>query len=363
MFYPQQLPQPRTQFQESSGKELVLNRVKQADIQVFMRLLSPIFETQFLLRMQQIHANQEPDAYVITDFGCGEGLMLDYLLQSMHETIKSYIGLRLKIEIYGCDIKVNLVAEFTKKITDRSKDYLKDVSLREAKQEDINGYSPPKSDLILASHSFYYTQAQWQDVNFDTNLLTRLMHQLKRLGCLSVILQSGQLTYIPNNQGGYLASNEVYEKLMYPLIEESYQPNQLPNTVVNAEEFEKRLNTYINQWEKHHEKSLTIVSDRTIAIIELGEINFTAINGCYPQNTAVTQLLNFYTRGHYEKLNGEAQLKLLDFIRKNCTLPNKNSVMCHVNRIFIITPQEFIPNDSLHYKHENVNKLPPACRL
>lgn len=86
-------------------------------------------------------------------------------------------------------------------------------------------------------------------------------------------------------------------------------------------------------------------------------------DGHYPQSEALKELLNFYTRGLYEKLNGKAQFELLEFIHKNRSTENENPVMCHLNRVFVICPQEtMLKVSSINYSQQ-VNTPVPTSRL
>lgn len=343
-----------TYFQESRGGELVLEKIKQADIKALMKLLDPIIDIQLSLRAQQQKNNQEVDHLIITDLGCGEGIMMDLLLKLLHENVIRYVGLCLNIEIYACDIKEPMLHKYQNTLSKAGKMYLSHVTLKTSLSSIVD-YIPPKSDLILSSHSFYFAKKQWQDVNFDNNLLTRLLHQLKRHGCLCVVLQSTQPTNIPNYQGNFLANHASYEDLLYPIIDKTIKTHQDKDTYTNAEELDKQLDNYIIQWNETHHAPLAICSGKSLALIEFGEISFIPDQyGRYPQNMALMQLLSFYAREMYDNLTGEEQLKLLNFIRNNRTAPNNNSVMCHVNRVFIICPEDILPESA---PKNNINPM------
>lgn len=360
-----------TQLQESDNANQILPKIKIADATILCHLLKPIFEAR--IRWLEKTSKSEIEREIsISDLGCGEGQMILTLLKLLSENLKSFLELR--ISIYAYDEKEDMIKKYQENfavVKKNSDSYLKYTSIKRAEVQKIQDLNFPSSDIFLASHSFYYCREAWdtspynnnKTIPFSNHLLTKLLAALKENGAICVILQSNENTAIKSKQKDivdqqesvFVANHENFEDVMYPLKNQFDQDvakiskNSERNTFTNAQIFAECMQKYREEWTKNHASELEIISGQSIAVIELGEINFklNEKNQKYEQSEAVTALLNFYTRNLYTRFDSEAQKKLLNFIQTHCIRSDGSMVMCHLNRAFLICPKEKIANEEL----------------
>lgn len=317
------------QFQQSDPKNIVRRQIKHNDCEKLLPFLLPFFKLK--LQTQDI-------SVTITDLGCGEGEMLATLLNLLSQNLKDYLALR--ITIYGCEPVPELQKQYLGLFQNPERTiHLTNIINVEIEPSRIEDYQPKKSDVFLFSHSLYYAQTIWNtkkypNISIDEHLLTRYLQNLKTQGLLCVVLQSEQLPKDEDGVHGVIRSNnKQYEEIMYPII------GRLTDNLISAEDFEYCIQTFRNP----NTQELNVQDTCSISVIPLGEINFVpdmTEAKHYPQTKIVEQFLNFYTREFYPKLTGDKQKVLLDFIKANCITSKNSLVMCHVNRLFVITPSQ-----------------------
>jgi chemotaxis methyl-accepting protein methylase len=348
------------QLQDSDNVNQILPKIKMEDTSALCVLLKPLFEARIHWRKycENTGEDERNRTVTITDLGCGEGQMILTLLKVLSENLKNFLALRIKI--YAYDVQEDMIVKYKDNFdtAKRLDSYLSYVSIERAEVKKFQDVVFPQSDVFLASHSFYYCREIWdtsdynnnKSIDFNEHLLTRLLASLKKKGAICVILQSNRCTGVKGKQKLFLANHENFEDQMYPLkIQfdsngEKILKNAERDTFTNAEIFEQCFQEYRKIWIANHASDLEITSKQSMAIIELGEINFELHEATqkYEQSDAVTALLNFYTRQLYAHFNPEAQKKLLDFIKTDCLRDDGAMVMCHVNRLFLICPTEKI---------------------
>lgn len=317
------------QFQESDPKNIIRPQIKYNDCEKLLPFLLPLF--RFKLQTKDL-------SVTITDLGCGEGQMLETLLNLLSQNLKDYLA--LQITIYGCEPVLELQKQYLGLFQNTERPtHLTNIINVDIEPCCIENYQPKKSDVFLFSHSLYYAQTIWNskkypDIRIDEHLLTCYLQNLKAQGLLCVVLQSEQLPKDEDGVHGVIKSNnKQYEEIMYPIIGRS------TDNLISAEDFEYCLQTFRDQ----HTQQLNVQDACSISVIPLGEINFVPDKTkaqCYKQTKTVEQFLNFYTREFYPKLTGDKQKMLLDFIKENCITSKNSLVMCHVNRLFVITPSQ-----------------------
>lgn len=168
------------QLQESDASGTILPQIKAADVNALLSLLEPWFKLK-------------QDELVITDLGCGEGLMLLKLLEVLSENVQTYA--QSKIKIYASEPSDNLREKFKNNLNSKEeRPYLNNVSLIDLQDRKTEEYAfLVPSDLIMLSHSLYYLQRHWNSQKFTdippaNNLFKRLIDHLKPQGRVAVLL-------------------------------------------------------------------------------------------------------------------------------------------------------------------------------
>jgi len=218
----------------------------------------------------------------------------------------------------------------------------------------------PKSDVVLTSHSLYYSQRLWSqqsDVSYQNHLFTKFLHSLEDGGVWCVILQASEA---PDEKYEKLANLEALEDVVYPFIEEARhrvsQSNRDRPTFANADTFKEALKRY----EKLSAEAGEIIQWREstpiVSYVHLGKVNFTPDKtGRYPQEEEVLKLLNFYTRDQYNNFKPEQQKELLEFIKHRCQRGG-DYVVAHVNKAFVVMRQKNQQLEAEKYVKTGLNK-------
>lgn len=217
------------------------------------------------------------------------------------------------------------------------------ASVSNEKMEDA-AYQISECDVVIASHSLYYTAKAWKQAptveTLDDHLFSKFSKQLKANGVFCAVLQSGESTHIPGKYGHDIANLEALEDLLYPMIEKARHGTPTSNrdrdAFTNAEELDSALGKYVEQFNQSTTERYALFKSSlpVNSCVDLGNVNFAPSpeTGKYEQPEGVLSILNQYTRGKYNAFSAEEQKQLLDFIGQNCQTKEGHYVVTHVNR-------------------------------
>jgi hypothetical protein len=308
----------RKSFQE--GDEAKIRIIKKADIAT----MTSLFNQTGINFNRYRHADSRLS---FTDIGGGSGLMLE-----------PFIQMNLWMIVHCVEPDEKSLIEYDKKIQ-RHNPQLACGQLSLTTLESAELKLPP-SDVILCSHSLYYSARFWKKSNvpLQEHLFTKLLSSLKEQGVLCVILQSENSSQSPG-----VAINQQLESVIYPLNDElEGRPRrslqQQPN-FANAELFRAALLDYQRRLHQETGVQLQVKSAFSLSLVMLEQLNFTpdVFSGRYEQPADVHRLLMSYTRQQYDRYTPQQQKELLDFIRHNCRISENSYGITHVNECFVIT--------------------------
>ncbi len=330
------------QLQLRKGATQVLSQIKEND-------------NPTMLRMLRDHAHFDDyrsweNPYCVTDIGGSNGR---WILQSLLST-----GMKLLMSV--CEPEEESLRAYHSRVQRYQREG-KPITLRDKLPTLFSlqdpSYQLPPSDLVLCSHSLYYTARQWEhpSMPLDKHIFTKLLFGLKRKGVLCVILQSAD----PRLSTTKTALHADLEDFTYPLMKSKKESLHAHTDVyTTAELFELALRQYASLLKSSTSLELDITSMPSITQVSLGDINFDKIDpntGRYKQLPSVTELLNFYTNMEFDPspesvsskskeqaFTPEKQELFLNFIKKYCHMGDSQYCVTHVNKVFMITLSELL---------------------
>ena len=309
------------QFQKQAGAYLALPTIKVSDIATMMRLL------QRHVKFEKHSSINDP--YVITDIGGDDGSwMLD-----------PFFKLDISLKINVIEPNKNSLKVYKENLANQPK-VIPGMFLNTILEKSPLQIIPP-ANLILCSHSLYYSKNSWEDetIPLEQHLFSKLLKGLQEKGVLCVILQSEDKALVQNQYGIHAELENITYPIMFRLEGKEGLSHADHVSYTHSGIFSKSMQAYAIRLKREKGIDINIFSAPAISQVSLGNINSKENSkGKYIQEDyQASQLLSFYTKGYYDQYTPDEQRRLLDFIKNNCMTPEGRYVMTHVNTVFTIT--------------------------